>query len=240
MLDRCLQKKVHQEKCTSIHIDHHADFWLNNMQLIKEQEKIDIKNEQRLRGFVKRKLSKLNTNFIVLSMYRGIIGDAISVSRKNNSLFGKFKRGTYQTTKRYEFRDRKGNLRCFYLGGSSVTGIVGHYGLLTDRMTHHDVQKVFNENVRRRNVILDIDLDYFSYIDDDGQAWAMNERHLKTIFQSADFGYLFNYIDVVSIALEPSCCGGNEECISILEKLNSLVLQKFSFDIKEVIKKYKL
>ena len=37
------------------HIDHHADFWFRNENLIDEQEKIDIDDEQGLREFVKTK-----------------------------------------------------------------------------------------------------------------------------------------------------------------------------------------
>lgn len=200
-----------------------------------------MNDQQRLEDFVRNKLHKLNTDFIVLSMYRGIIGDAISVSRKNDPLFGEFKEGCYKTTRRYEFRDKKCNKHTFYLGGSSILDLVGHYGLLTDRHTHQDVQKVFKENVRRRNVILDIDLDYFTYQSPHGDDWAFNKRHLETLFQSTAFIHLLNNINVISIALEPSCCGGNDECRSILEKLNSVALGKYGMDIEEkIIQRFKL
>jgi len=174
-------------------------------------------------------------------MYRGIIGDAISVSRKNDSLYGKYERGDYTTTKRYEFKDEKGSLHTFYLGGSSVLDLVDHYGLLTDSWKHKDVQKVFKDAVRSRNVILDIDLDYFTYQSPHGDDWAFNKRHLEAVFKSDAFHYLLNYIGTISIALEPSCCGGNDECRSILEKLNSVALSKYGMDIEEkTIQRFKL
>lgn len=234
------RKGIIKHNALLFHIDFHADFWLNDQQLIKEQEKISIKDQQKLKDFVRDRLNKLNTNFIVLSMYRGIIGDAISVSRKNDSLYGKFKRGDYTTTDRYEFKN-KGILHTFYLGGSNVLDLVGRYGLLTDCWKHKDVQKVFKDAVRSQNVILDIDLDYFTYQSPHGDDWAFNKRHLETIFQSAAFLNLLNHIDMISIALEPSCCGGNNECRSILGKLNSVALNKYSIDIeKEAIQKFKL
>lgn len=236
------RKGIIKSNALLFHIDFHADFWLNDQQLIKEQEKIAITDEQKLKAFVKDRLDKLNTDFIVLSMYRGIIGDAISVSRKNDThLYGQLKNGDYQTTDRHEFKDN-GNLHTFYLGGSSVLDLVGHYGLLTDGWRHKDVQKVFKDAVRSQNVILDIDLDYFTYQSPEGRDdWAFNKRHLETIFQSAAFLNLLNHIDMISIALEPSCCGGNNECRSILGKLNSVALNKYGIDIeKEAIQKFKL
>jgi len=235
------RKKFIKGKTLLFHIDFHADFWLNNRQLVREQEAINIDDQQRLEDFVKKKLHKLNTDFIVLSMHRGIIGDALSVSRKNDSLYGKFKGGGYTTTNRYEFNDKKGNLHTFYLGGSSVLDLVGHYGLLTDNFRHKDVQKVFKDAVRSQNVILDIDLDCFTYQSPHGSDWAFNKRHLEAIFQSAAFIHLLNHIDVVSIALEPSCCGGNAECRSILEKINSVGLSRYNIDIEEkTIQRFKL
>ena len=223
------------------HIDYHADFWLHKKSLIDEEGKIDINDMDGLKEFVRTKLSVQNSEFIVLSMYRGIIGDAISISRKNDSIYGTPEKGSYRTTDRHWFKDRKDNIHNFYLGGHWVMKLTGHNGLLTDGSKHWDVQRIFGAHSRNQNLILDLDLDFFTYQSDEGQDWAMNERHLNTIFQSADFGYLFNHIDVISIALEPSCCGGNEECISILDKLNSLVLKKYSFDIKdEVIQKFGL
>jgi hypothetical protein len=222
------------------HIDYHPDFCLNDTKLIKEQNQIQINDEQKLKKFVKYRLNRQNIDFIVLSMYRGVVGDAISIHRRDNSLYGKFIRGNYQTTDRYEFKDNNGNSHAFYLGGPSIQDLVGNYGLLTDCWKHKDVQKAFKDAVRSRNIILDIDLDYFTYESPSGDSWAFNERHLKTIFQSDAFNYLLSNIDVISIALEPNCCGGNAECIAILRELNS-ALSKFNINIEtRTIQKFKL
>lgn len=234
------RKNLIKQNALLFHIDHHADFWLKDKKLIREQNKICINSKQKLKKFVKEKLDKLNSDFIVLSMYRGIIGDAISVSRQNDRLYGQFMSGNYQTTHRYEFK-YKGNSHTFYLGGSSILELVNNYGLLTDRWKHQDVQKRFKTAVKNQNIFLDIDLDFFTYQSDEGHTWAMSSRHLKNIFQSDAFIYLLNYINVISIALEPNCCGGNAECRSILEKLNSVALSKYNIDIEtKTIQRFKL
>lgn len=63
----------------------------------------------------------------------------------------------------------------------------------------------------------------------------MNERHLETILSSEAFNFLWSSAKVVTIALEPYYCGFEEECIFILDKMNSIVLNKCGLDIKEKV-----
>lgn len=234
-----VKKGIIKNGALLVHVDHHADFSLSSTDLIDKQERIGIQQEKKLRRFVKNKLSVLNYEFIVLSMYRGIIGDAISIDVMHDNVFGDYKKMTYETTNRTEFVDNAGRTHTFYLGGSSINELVGYQGLLTDRYTHQDVQKVFNQNVRENNVILDIDLDFFTYQDNEGKTWAINERNLETTLNSEGFNYLFHNAAVVTIALEPFFCGNSTECLHILSGLNSWIEQKIGLKIKgRVIKKF--
>lgn len=229
------EKGFIKDNALLFHIDHHADFWLHGEKLIDEQE--DIDDEKELKEFVRTKLSVLNSEFIVLSMFRGVIGDVISISRKNDKIYGTLKKGGYDSTERSLFKDRKDNTHTFYLGGHSILELAGYNGLLTDRHTHQDVQEVFDKS---QNVILDIDLDFFTYKGDEGKSWAMNERHLEKLFSSEVFDLILRKSKVITIALEPSCCGGNAECVSILDKLN-LVLKRYNIDVRdEAIEQFKL
>lgn len=236
------KKKLIKENALLFHIDHHADFWLDDEELVEEQDKIDADDQEGMKQFIRTKLNVLNTEFIVLSMYRGTIGDAISIHRKEDRLYGNLTEGNYSTTDRYYFEDRKGKGHNFYLGGSSIMELVGNYGLLTDHFKHQDIQSVFNAGVRDHNAVLDIDLDYFTYRDDEGKDWAMNRRHLERILRSAAMNYLLSRINVITLALEPNCCGAeNTECVSLLDMLNSLVFRKANVDIKEkVVRQFEL
>jgi len=214
------------------HIDYHADFWLEKEELLAEQETIKDQLEK-LKEFVKHKLRILNTDFIVLSMHRGTIGDAISIHRLGENLYGEFKKGGYIGTDRQEFKDRKSVTHKFYLCSSSIEGLTGYQGLLTDRFTNQDVKQVFEENVRKRNAVLDVDLDFFTYADNEERRWAMNPRNLDRLLYSEGFNYIFDRMNVITIALEPLCCGGNVECLSILDKVSSYICEKINLDIKE-------
>jgi len=215
------------------HIDWHADFAVSTLVLIDDNEKIADDQEKELEDFVRTRLSVLNYEFIALAMYRGVIGDAVSIDKEHDHdhIYGDHKKMTYDTTNRNEFVDKKGRLHAFYLGGSSIRELVGYQGLLIDSYTHQDVQKVFKENVKKRNLILDIDLDYFTYCDSEGQ-WALNERNLNLILDSEGFRYILDCAKVITVALEPFFCGNTTECRHILKSLGSSLRKHINVDIE--------
>jgi len=169
-------------------------------------------------------------------MNRGVIGDAVSIDREpdHSHIYGKYKNMTYDTTNRTEFRDRKGRAHTFYLGGPSVRELVDYQGLLTDRYTHQDIQRAFNDSVKKGNLILDIDLDYFTYNDGEG-TWAMNERNLGVVLSSEGFCHLLRVAKVISIALEPFFCGNTTECRHILKSLGSSIRKELGVDIEKAV-----
>lgn len=224
-----LKRNFIRNNALLIHIDHHADFWLGEPKLLLEESCIDLSDNSRLEEFVRTKMNKLNADFLVFLLYRGIIGDVISVDRKHEDIYGTFIRGTYKTTDKNIFQDSTGKIHSFYRAGPLME-LVGYQGLLTDRGKYQDIQTAFKNN-SRKNTVLDIDLDYFTYQDEG--TWAMNERNLETILLSESFKYLLGSATIITVALEPSCCGGIIECQSILNKINSLVFNERGIDIKE-------
>ena len=180
-------------------------------------------------------MANLNTDFLVLSMKRGLIGDAISIDNMEERLYGTEIRGGYETTNRKVLKDTTGKVHSFYTVGPSME-LTGYNGLLTDRFTHLDIQKLFHSHIKEKNIILDMDLDFFTYKDNEGAPWAMNDRNMTKIFRSDSFNYLFQYIDVINIALEPDCCGSNTECLTILEKMNLLIFRKIGIDLMGKVK----
>jgi hypothetical protein len=235
-----LRKDLIKSGAFLFHIDQHADFGVSSLALIEDHEKIGDDQTKELEDFIKNRLGLQNYEFIVLAMYRGVIGDAISIDKEDDHdrLFGDPKTPLYETTRRREFVDKKGRLHKFYLGGSSIRAITGRYGLLTDAWTHQDVQKIFNESVANRNLILDIDLDYFTYNDGEGQ-WALNDRDMDFILDSEGFRYVLTRAKVITVALEPFYCGNTTECRHILKKVSSSLKKYIGVEIEEVtIKKF--
>ena len=222
------------------HIDWHSDFAYPLKEIIIESAGIQENQEKKLKEFVKNKLDPNNSDFIVPSMYRELIGDALSIySEKNhNNIINGI--STEGTTDNIPYKDKKGKLHSFYIGGSSINQLDNYTGLLGDRNQHQDVQRAFNKGVRDRNFVLDIDLYYFTYEDSEEQKWAMNVRNIDTILKSDVFINFLNVAQIITIALEPFHCGGSEECIDILTRLSSNLKKYLGSDIaKEVIETYK-
>ena len=231
------RKGIIKSDALLFHVDRHPDFSLGSCTLLDDNDRIADDQEKALEEFVKNKLSVLNYEFIVLSMYRGLIGDAISIhwEQEYDNLYGEYKEMTYDTTNRREFLDRKKRLHTFYVGGSSINGLSGYYGLLTDHWTHQDVQRVFNKKSKEGNMILDIDLDFFTYVDSEGVTWALNERNLNSILESDGFRLLLSNAKVITIALEPFFCGNTTECRYILKAMSTALRERLSIDIEKTV-----
>jgi hypothetical protein len=231
------RKGVTKSDALLFHVDRHPDFSLGRRILLDDNDSIADDQEKELEDFVKNKLSVLNYEFIVLSMYRGLIGDAISIhwEQEYDQLYGDYKKMIYGTTNRTEFLDRRGRLHTFYLAGSSIRELTGYQGLLTDRRTHQDVQGVFKENSKKGNLILDVDLDFFTYVDSEGVTWALNERNLDSMLESDAFRYLLGNAKMMTIALEPFFCGSTTECRYILKAVSTAIRKRLSIDIEKTV-----
>jgi hypothetical protein len=231
------RKGIIKSDALLFHVDRHPDFSLGRRILLDENDRIADDQEKELEEFVKNKLSVLNYEFIVLSMYRGLIGDAISIhwEQEYDQLYGDYKKMTYGTTNRTEFLDRRGRLHTFYLAGSSIRELTGYQGLLTDRWTHQDVQGVFNKKSKEGNMILDIDLDFFTYVDSEKVTWSLNERNLNSMLESDGFSLLLSNARVITIALEPYFCGNTTECRYILKAMSATLRERFSIDIEKTV-----
>jgi len=72
-----------------------------------------------------------------------------------------------------------------------------------------------------RNIILDIDLDFFTYEDDEGKAHVIDEEDFKHIFPNAPLiWWICEKARLITIAKEPHFCGGIENSERILKLLN--------------------
>jgi hypothetical protein len=231
------RKGIIKEQAFLVHIDKHLDFALNQNAVLEEDRKITYEQEKEHTEFVRKRSSLQNCDFIVLAMDRGLIGDGLTVDSDDIELkkpYGTVKSGNYQTTDRIELIDKNGKTHIFYSGGSVLRELCGYQGLLTDTFTHQDVQTSYNNGLKSKNLVFDIDLDYFTYNEGDGQ-WAMNDRHIDTLLRTDAFIDFLMFSKVITIALEPYYCGDWIECKQILNRLNHCLKEHFGLDIEQKV-----
>jgi hypothetical protein len=231
------RKGIIKEGAFIIHIDKHLDFALHQNAVLEEDRKITYEQEEEHTEFVRKRSSLQNCDFIVLAMDRGLIGDGISIDNEDESEknpYGTIKEGNYSTTNRIEIVDKNGKPHTFYSGHSSLIELYGYQGLLTDKFTHQDVQTAYKQGVKDRNIVLDIDLDYFTYNEGDGQ-WAMNDRNIDYILNSDAFTDFLTISKVITIALEPYYCGHWVECKQILNRLSLKLKEYLGVDIEKQV-----
>lgn len=220
-----------------IHIDKHLDFALHEKATLEEDRKLRYEQEKEHTEFIRNKSNVQNCDFIVLAMDRGLIGDGVSIDNEDvddKNFYGAFKEGQYSTTDKVELVDKYGKIHNYYSGYSSVIQLYGYNGLLTDKFTHQDVQTAYRDGVYNGNLLLDIDLDYFTYNEGDGQN-AMNDRHIDRILDSEPFTDFLFHAEVITIALEPFYCGDWEESKQILNRLNICLKKNFGLDIEKKV-----
>lgn len=231
------RKSFIKEDAFLMHIDKHQDFALHQKATLEEDRHLKYEQEKEHTDFIRERTSLKNCDFIVLAMDRGLIGDGVSIDNEDTegkSAYGTFKEGTYETTDRLEMIDSKGKTHRFYSGYSSVIQLYGYNGLLTDRFTHQDIQTTYQKGVQTGNLLLDIDLDYFTYNEGDGQ-WAMSDRNIDRILHCDAFTDFLTNSKVITIALEPYYCGDWTECKQILNRLNQCLKEHFGLDIEQKV-----
>ena len=154
------------------------------------------------------------------AMFSTLIKDGISISSKNQCVFGEFEEGDLNRTTNKRTFESKSIKHNFYIDKSK--NISGLDYIISDLCKHQDTKSLFNNS---KSLILDIDLDFFTY----GRivTFSRNPLNIKAQILSKPFQMLFEKSNIVTIALEPECCGGIAQCINILQ-----VFDRFFFSPK--------
>lgn len=201
-----------QKNNTLLHIDKHTDFCFN-VKLINESSnflKLDFESAQK---FVKNKLAKDSAEFIVTGMFANLIKDGISIHFDIGSDYGEFVKGNYSTTDKRFFKDSNGNEHNYYLYDTqNLEGLIGYQSLIGDSCIHQDVNDLFENS---KTILLDIDLDFFTYSYDG--SFPRHREDIKRQINSSSFQEILNKANVITIALEPNHCGNQEFCSEIFE-----------------------
>jgi len=194
--------------------------------------------QEEFQTMVRDHLSQKDDDWLKAGMELGLISDAV--------VFGVGDSHGVET----EFQDHKGKEHKIFLEHSLPGELLGHQGSLADTITSDEIQELwavlgwqkpdapgdifrFSNSVPPR--IVDFDLDCFAiYWDDFVFPWPdevfekrFNKRseYRTTVGLSGqDFmSGLMAGAGIITIAREPTCCGGEDKTARIFEKLNDYV-----------------
>lgn len=203
-----------QKRATLVHIDAHTDFTLKEAN--KEPSRgLLVMDEGELLDFIGR-LSKDNSEFIANAMFAQMVGDGVAIYHRTGHDVGVLKKGGDTTTDRRVLDDHT----MYLCHTENISDIHGYEGYVGDVYRHQDTNALLNNATR---IILDIDLDYFTYLN--GPVYMKHPADIRRQLSSKAFELFWNKAAVMTIALEPSCCGGKEQCMDIVELFDEVLFK---------------
>lgn len=187
---------LHQRAPTLITIDWHRDLVPPDRNQKERLEQLDPANLSDVANYVWAQFDQTNDGHILCAAWLNLIGDIILL--KNSA-------GEMQDT----FRDRDGNQHQIF----EFREFDRFEAFLTQRDDH--------------NIFLDIDLDYFIHgkgnVFYPGTFEPYSETEIEAVInrESLAFSYLLSRIDGLTIAQEPSYCGGIANSCRIMNVVNN-------------------
>jgi len=195
-------------------IDQHNDLTKPSPKLIREITKLDFNNLPEIKKFAKTKLGKLNEDWIYSAMEAGLVTDVLIISPRvpHDKQYTDYNAIEHQI------------FSC-----CSPDDLSGYNGILTDHYPkrNRELQKKIGfpkGNVT--DIILDIDLDYFTYTHN-VKNYVMDRNNFIDIFnEDSLIWWIRHYVKAITIAKEHSCCGGAKNSRRILKALKRHFLSK--------------
>ncbi len=216
---------------TLFHLDEHTDFYIDPRNINKSKRILGMSNSE-LNDFVMRELFIHNDEFIVNAMCSGLIKDGISFHCEEGADYG-------ELVEENKFASRKRKFICdgiehnFYLfKGKDIS-------LVENISSYREIKELFRCS---KDSILDIDLDFFTDLNETDlidKTVSRTSEDISRQINSDLFKKMFEMSKVITIALEPANCGGNDQCKEILYSLmNNKFFNTIKFDLKYVIDKF--
>jgi len=230
---KCLKKafndKIIKKNNLLIHIDHHADLCSQEKNLEKSKKILEM-HKKELDNFIQN-LFFNNSELIIPLFYSKLIDDCVSIHETLGSPDAKEIKEEFGGPSEHLLFNKDGLEHKFFKGGNSIKEVFSsHHGVLGDKCMHKDIISLYNT----KEIILDIDLDFFTYFKD--KTFAQNKRNIKDQINSISFQNLFNKAKIILIALEPKCCGGEEDCLEILKVFQEEIFNKFNLKVYNKVK----
>lgn len=223
---KALNDGIIRKNSNLFHIDKHPDF---NFDIKNEKtSKILLRlNDVEVDNFIQKNLAFDNSEFIVNAMFSELIKDCVSIHFDHcNNCHGTFVKESYSTTNKYHFTENSLEHNFYVYETQNLLNLFGYQSLLSDSCIHQDTKTLFSNT---SSLILDVDLDFFTYSYDG--TYAKNKRDIIKQITSDSFNELLDKAKIITIALEPTYCGSDEDCLEILELFSEQVFRTKGIDI---------
>jgi hypothetical protein len=194
-------------------IDAHTDLqsWGLRLDFRKEINELDLNDLERIEELVARPRGS-RKNIVAymqsrVAMETGLVGDVLIVSPEipNEEIYEDLSKRAHRI------------FHCL------------HPNRLKDLLVKNEVLRKsigYDKNVNS-NLILDIDLDFFTYLDQQKVAHVLKEREFREIFSSdSPLWWIHENAKLITISEEPYWCGGKDNSEHIFKSLETYFLEK--------------
>lgn len=205
------KKEMGIESFFLVMIDRHVDLmeWGRQLELQKEVNQLDLGDLVKVRELASRsrtQKNKITYRHPRAAMEVGLVTDTLIISHEVPY------EKTYEDLSKRKHRifhcPHPNNLRDLIMKNSS----------LKENIDYPD---------GNRNIILDIDLDFFTYLDDKEEAHVISEEDFKQIFSNDSLiWWIYEKARLITIAKESYWCGGIDKSEHILKLLRIHFLEK--------------
>lgn len=189
-------------------MDYHNDLAEISHELKDRIMKLDPNDLPNIERFAKNKLGRRNDDYILASMEAGLVNDLLIISPES----------PFPKTEYIDSSLVKHNIFHCY----SPDDLGGLGGLLTDSAPKRNKELIMKMGFPRNkttSIILDIDLDYFTY-SHNVRSYVMDRNNIKDIFSKDSLiWWIRNQARAITIAKEYTCCGGAKNSRRILNSL---------------------
>ncbi|MBD3213259.1 MAG: hypothetical protein GF311_11685 [Candidatus Lokiarchaeota archaeon] len=201
-------------------IDHHLDITIDLddtiLELIEELTKTERKNElvknlNDLREILEKNSRKDNVSFIQLGFELNLIDKAVIITPTDDP-------HRLNHLSDYEIYHPKCCLGNFLMQSNRPSQFIDEYD--------EDLKNSINI-IKKRSYILDMDLDYFTYTKEN-KNFPDSQQYFEFLLQN-NFNSLINNAKLITIALEPNCCGGIKNVSEILYSLTEIIEKYYDF-----------
>ncbi|MCW9705627.1 hypothetical protein [Fodinibius salsisoli] len=192
---------LQQEAPTLVTIDWHRDLAPPTAEQKEGLDRLNSANLSEVAQYVWKKFDQTNDGHILCAAWLNLVGDIILLKNSADSM-------------QHTFTDRN-----------------GHRHTIREFRELNQLENYLQQR-KDKNIFLDVDLDYFIHgkgnivYPDTFEPYSAQEIKAVIDYENKFFKYLLPRIDGMTIAQEPSYCGGIVNSCRIMEVVNSQLFDK--------------
>ncbi|HOD40817.1 MAG TPA: hypothetical protein PKL57_09680 [Candidatus Wallbacteria bacterium] len=209
----------------AVTIDRHRDFLSADHERLFEF--MNFKDDAGFLDNVDKIAAPANNDFIAFAFYAGYCSDVLAVA--------------YEPYHELEIKSMIQQGEAFYGADSQAHYLACMPSLMDTFAPGCDFQRTptYREFYERFNaaqsVILDIDLDYFTYQSPDDAIFMRRAEDIKNVFEKIkpDFTRLLDKVTTLAVARESVCCGGTENASEIKALLFKIFKEDYGLNLMD-------